>query len=242
MSSRSKTKTRGRTMSRRYNRRVRSGSLSSRSYSSYSRGRPTYTSYIPKAMGFIAPRQICRLKYSENFNLSLASSATQQQVFNLNSLFDPNRTGVGHQPYGYDQLATLYNRYRVYKSYWIITVPATDQPLYVVAVPVNGVHTFTNNTDACEYPRGVHKAIAYNGGQVTYLKGRISLPKLGGVKKSQYWDDDRYAAATFSADPTETLTLSVVITNPGTATTSIKFNVTLLMRCEVWDPLVENQS
>lgn len=34
-------------------------------------------------------------------------------VFNLGSIFDPDYTGVGHQPAFHDQWATLYNRYRV---------------------------------------------------------------------------------------------------------------------------------
>jgi hypothetical protein len=32
----------------------------------------------------------------------------------LNSLHDPDYTGVGHQPYGYDQVTAIYQKYKVY--------------------------------------------------------------------------------------------------------------------------------
>ena len=34
----------------------------------------------------------------------------------MNSLFDPDQTGTGHQPYYFDQFAALYNRYTVLGS------------------------------------------------------------------------------------------------------------------------------
>lgn len=34
-------------------------------------------------------------------------------IFSLNSLFDPDTTGVGHQPVGYDQLMVMYDHYTV---------------------------------------------------------------------------------------------------------------------------------
>lgn len=34
-------------------------------------------------------------------------------VFSLNGLYDPNITGIGHQPLGFDQLMTMYDHYTV---------------------------------------------------------------------------------------------------------------------------------
>ena len=34
----------------------------------------------------------------------------------MNSLFDPDFTGTGHQPYYFDQFATIYQRYTVIGS------------------------------------------------------------------------------------------------------------------------------
>lgn len=49
------------------------------------------------------------------------------KVFSLNSCFDPDNSGVGHQPYGYDQLCTStgpYLRYKVINTKVQVTVTA----------------------------------------------------------------------------------------------------------------------
>lgn len=66
---------------------------------------------VNSALQPIPQRYITKMKYSEQ----VSTDAAGRYMFNLNSIFDPNRTGTltGHQPYGFDTLATLYNRYRV---------------------------------------------------------------------------------------------------------------------------------
>lgn len=56
-------------------------------------------------------------KYVEYLQLNpgaVGSPATY--VFSANGLFDPNITGVGHQPRGFDQLKVLFDHYHVTKS------------------------------------------------------------------------------------------------------------------------------
>lgn len=57
------------------------------------------------------------LNYSQQVNLtgSLGGIVGTSQSFGLNCLFDPDLTGVGHQPMGFDQLMLLWQRYKVYK-------------------------------------------------------------------------------------------------------------------------------
>lgn len=53
------------------------------------------------------------------FDLSTAIGGTyyKSNVFRGNSLYDPDETGVGVQPYGYDQLTAIFDyKYRVYAS------------------------------------------------------------------------------------------------------------------------------
>jgi hypothetical protein len=54
----------------------------------------------------------CTLKYVEE-GISFSGLAPSAQVFRINSLFDPNLTGVGHQPLWFDQLAFVYGKYLV---------------------------------------------------------------------------------------------------------------------------------
>lgn len=39
-----------------------------------------------------------------------------EQHYRCNSLFDPDYTGIGHQPYGFDQWKNFYQQYYVYKA------------------------------------------------------------------------------------------------------------------------------
>jgi len=57
------------------------------------------------------------LKYCEQITLSGSTGGVigVERQFGLNCMFDPNLTGVGHQPMGFDELMALYRRYRVWK-------------------------------------------------------------------------------------------------------------------------------
>lgn len=53
------------------------------------------------------------LVYCDVISVNPGLGANGVYSFRCNSLFDPNYTGSGHQPYGYDTLSTLYARYMV---------------------------------------------------------------------------------------------------------------------------------
>lgn len=94
------------------------------------RNRPLYN----RNMGYIqyhpsnslALRKYIKMNYS--FSQDIVSS-TGNVVFHTiaaNSLYDPDQSGVGHQPYSYDQWSALYKYYRVYGVR--IRVMASIQP------------------------------------------------------------------------------------------------------------------
>ena len=119
------------------------------------------------------------MKYSQTFTISSALGAVQR--FNLNNIYDPDRTGVGHQPYGYDQLGAIYNRYRVIACHWAINVyPSTGTaPVRVAALPSNEEVINTTLSDACEDPRAKWM-VQVPGATARVLKGKVYLPSLLG--------------------------------------------------------------
>lgn len=58
----------------------------------------------------VNPRtRLVKLKYAEYFTLDVGVGGLGLgHAFRLNSLYDPNFSGTGHQPMGYDELATYY--------------------------------------------------------------------------------------------------------------------------------------
>lgn len=53
------------------------------------------------------------LYYTEVFNVASALGLLGTQVFSANGAYDPDITGTGHQPLGFDNLMTLYDQYVV---------------------------------------------------------------------------------------------------------------------------------
>lgn len=155
---------------------------------------------VNKSLQPIPNRYICKMKYST----TIATGASGQYTFNLNSLFDPDRTGVGFQPYGFDPLSNLYNRYRVIACGWRVHNPvaASGTPVIVASLPSNDLGMITTNTSIMlEHPRCKY-VIANPGGPPVTLKGKSYLPKLMGRTKAQYMADDNYQAIV-TASPNE---------------------------------------
>lgn len=60
------------------------------------------------------PGIVRKLRYVTKITLSPGGVATvRTHSFRGNSLYDPDSSGVGHQPLGFDQIMTLYRDYRV---------------------------------------------------------------------------------------------------------------------------------
>lgn len=65
-----------------------------------------------KGTGF--PSQLrTKLRYCDVITLTSTLGSVATHAFRMNSLFDPDASGAGHQPYYYDQITALYNRYSV---------------------------------------------------------------------------------------------------------------------------------
>lgn len=95
-------------------------------------------------MPAIKQQGMYKLTYMES-GLSMAmplGTTSASYIFRANSLFDPNNTGVGTQPYGYDQLCAadaLFQNYKVFASK--ITIYCTPnlntvRRLHVVVYPM----------------------------------------------------------------------------------------------------------
>jgi len=58
--------------------------------------------------------------------IPISSPGTNEYFYCMNGLYDPNITGIGHQPAGFDQLMTMYDHYVVIGCKAIITVLNSD--------------------------------------------------------------------------------------------------------------------
>lgn len=74
------------------------------------------------------------LRYSAVQSIVLDPSGWGKHFFSCNGLYDPDITGLGHQPLYYDQLTALYNHYTVIKSSITIQPMGFEDNSYVLSL------------------------------------------------------------------------------------------------------------
>ncbi len=61
----------------------------------------------------IPKKAIRRLRYHTQVNINPGAGVAGYHIFSANGMFDPDITGVGHQPMGFDQMMVMYDHYHV---------------------------------------------------------------------------------------------------------------------------------
>lgn len=159
----------------------------------YRRRRPigrTVIPFSPKWSNPLAQTKTFKLKYIDSkFDLSttVGNGYRQFNVFRANSIYDPDVTGVGIQPYGHDELEAIYSAYTVYAS-------KIKASFYVVEQCYKGVCTVIPSSDVAldhvdEHdlrmsPYAKQTIIDYNAGRkrantiVSYCSTRKIFPEI----------------------------------------------------------------
>lgn len=197
---------------------------------------------------FLAPRITTKLKYHDSFSINATSGIMNDYIYRLNSIFDPDYTGGGHQPLGRDNLANLYNRYRVDKVVATIVFNKASEGVCVghAIVGNNADTAFTNPWSAITEQAMVKYRVGSNStaGSATRitLKRTFNLNKIVGVTMAKYKADDAYSSI-ISTNPTEAIMLHIInvdILGSTSSTTVVSVNLTYFV--EFFDPFVVSQS
>lgn len=155
------------------------------------------------------------------------------KMFNINSVFDPDRTGTGHKPNGSTNLIAIYNKYRVHNARIVCNFTATSSTAFIGFVsPVNNGTTMLAFYGLMESPGTKKKTVSYNGTGCT-LKLNASCAAIAGVSKLTYEADDIYAALTTS-NPGEIMTFQVCASKvDGTALAAGTVYVEIMIEYDV---------
>lgn len=83
--------------------------------SKVARKRYASTGVVRQPRFILGKSQRATMRYAERVIVSSAAvqGSIGTYVFSSNGLFDPNNTGIGHQPRGFDQLMALYDHFTV---------------------------------------------------------------------------------------------------------------------------------
>jgi len=193
----------------------------------------------------IARKRKALLKYAGEVTLTATGPANISHLFRLNSLHDPDYTGVGHQPLAHDQWSQLYNRYTVLKS-TIKATPIRDANSNVVPGLLRvgildesgGVSTSAMTVaEDTRYTDWVHSGIlgggyAAGGKRGDFIRQEVDMAKFFNVKDvTTAGDPDTYGSV-FGASPADTCYAAVVI-SPVNGNTPGATNVFVELEFEV---------
>lgn len=173
------------------------------------RYRPRGKMQITKQIGSapVSKSQIVKLKYCEQISLDPGVGLVGKYVFNAGGCFDPNVTGTGHQPMGFDQWMNFYEHFVVLGSKISAVYQTTGlQPqdgngiVGIILKSNNTTSATTINeyveTQGCRF-RGITPV---GGNNSTTVSNRYSAKKFLG--RSNILSDPTLKG-NVSADPTE---------------------------------------
>lgn len=182
------------------------------------------------------------LNYADSYAISPATVPVH--VLRMNSIYDPDYTTTGHQPMGRDQLAELYNRYRVLGfSYEVWGSETSNPPLpcFLIVCPTNGLRTFASGLDMLEHPNAKVVNLATTGDPGNTLKGYIDLAAFTGKTRAAYKADDQYQAL-MGNNPGELMMLNISVVGMSGAFAQAAVFVKLKYHVECYDAVPLQQS
>jgi len=191
-------------------------------------------------------------KYSQDVVLTcgVGGISGTGHIFSLNDLHDPDKTGVGHQPYGFDQLGSLYNRYKVYKTELALDFSSpsnTSSRTYGCYQLLNPSNYSVSTAgllveDYQERPRADAIRIV-DGTDPTLVNFTTFLPEVVGCKSmmdAQYGDN--YTGNT-AGGPANQIAVSLNTCNEvGTDSVAISCRVRIVYHCMWYNPKMLAQS
>lgn len=86
--------------------------------------------FSKQALG-LPSSKVVQMRYCETFGLVSTVGALGSYEWSANDLYDPNITGGGHQPYGFDQWSVFYTKFTVLKSQMHAIVASNGAPMII---------------------------------------------------------------------------------------------------------------
>jgi len=166
----------------------------------------------------------------------------------MNSLYDPDLSGTGHQPYQFDQIKTMYGTYLVHKCDWTITFfGAAVTGLWVgvsIYNTIGGTSVAGFTLDAIK-ERNLTKMIPLpsTGEQKVTLSGSTNLWDIFGVTKEQYLAEPQAYGSAVSGNPAYSVQLECVLVDPAARTSaSVLVDADLNFKSQLWAYVPPTQS
>lgn len=173
--------------------------------------RRTASQVIIRQPTSLPDRLYVKLRYRENLAFNQTLGALADNVYRGNSLNDPDLTGTGGQPLGFDQWAAFYASYTVLGSKIEVTTMNSDGTANVpntrfgiTPTLFSTVFATTAQEQAEELPYAIARSntMGAQGIGQGYAKQYMSTAKIWGVVRPAVQIEDGYSALT-NASPSD---------------------------------------
>ncbi len=172
--------------------------------------------------------------------LTGTSGTVASYVFIANGLYDPNVTGTGHQPMGFDQMMAIYEQYTVVRS--TITVEFNNTSTF----PVRAYLYLAPDTTALTNTAGIvenglvkHVSLAAAGtaGCLKRLSLNCDVARYFGRRSQRELLDDVNLFGTAAANPTEGVYFVIAIQDfNASATATVNILPEISYDSIYWEP------
>lgn len=132
---------------------------------------------------------IVKLNYTYTVSNTFDISSAFDHVLRLNDVFDPDATGFGDQPVGFDQWSTFYSRNKVLKCKVTYEAASTGANVAMAMYPKTTNVGPDNIREVISNPRSHWKVLSFTG-PASRIEKSFDIRELFGLTPEQFGDDD----------------------------------------------------
>lgn len=170
-----------------------------------------------------------RLRYSQTVSMNPVMGLTARNLFRANSIFDPDATGGGHQPYGHDTYETIYNHYNVRSATITVTPTQSTDGIFGITLADDG--TVEGDYNTVREQKNTVVGVITEGGTPT------TLTQYFNVNRSFDVPFQKSTSAQFGATPSEQMFFHVWVEGPTSTfeqgSINLLVNITYLV--DMWE-------
>lgn len=163
------------------------------------------------------------MRYSQTITLTPTAGSVSTRLFRANGIYDPDATGTGHQPYGHDIYAQIYNHYNVRSA--TITVTPTASSNGIIGCAITDDATVSTDYDAVREQKGT-RLLSLAGGSASGQK-LTNYYNRAQIFPANY---QRATVAAFQTDPGELTFFQLFVEGPSSTIASA--GITLMVNIE----------
>lgn len=132
--------------------------------------------------GPVATTTMAKLAYVQSSTFTPAAGLTTTRLFRCNDLYDPDFTGAGHQPMGFDEIIARYNHFTVVAANIHVKFIG-GSVLYLAGIHLSGNTTVVvPGEELQERGRTKYQLVAPNGSRQAVIRYKFNAKRFFNVK------------------------------------------------------------